>query len=253
MLHMESVTAPAVLDAFVDINMGSPVGLTVGKLRMPLSRELLINLPVLPIYDRTLLSNVLAPRRRVGAMAHGTVELSSLTFLMQFGAFNPTNTLQAGQDGLLMVGSLDITHKTGLNFHVAAMSHVLEPDAVDVPMGVTYPAGQQLDVALFYDSDHLRVLAEGLLVKPEVSGDELPYGLHGFAAYKFSPEGQRFAYEPALSVDVINQPGGEDIQRMTANMNWLLHGRNLQASLGYGLESRAALSHKMLLGLQSGF
>lgn len=251
LIIVETIKQPSVFDAFIDINLGSPVGLTLGLMRMPLSREMLINIPVISVYDRAWLSSTLAPRRRTGALLHGAWTFGGVTILSQFGAFNPTSATRAGEDGLLLLGAIDLTHTSHFNLHIAGMTHTLEPNASTLPPEVVYPRGQQLDVALFYNGDHLRVLAEALLVKPE-DGDvaDLPLGLHAFVAYRFTPSTHRFAYEPALSGDYVVLPDGSDMERVTANMHWLLRGRNVQASMGYGWESREVTTHRLLTELQ---
>ncbi len=251
-LNVETRNQPGVFDAFINIDLGSPVGVAVGLMRVPLSREMLINIPLIPTYDRTWLSGTFAPRRRVGALLHGNFKLSSLTIKPRLGAYNPGGGTRAAEEGLLLVGGVDIAHTSRISMHIAAMTHVLEPDLSAIPeeLRPVYPPGEQLDLALFYDGEHLRLLAEGLLVKPEGSREELPFGVHAFAAYKFTPEGHRFAYEPAITGDYVKINDDLTIERVTANFNWLLVGRNLQLTFAYGWESREVTTHRLLSEFQ---
>jgi len=113
-------------------------------------------------------------------------------------------TISAREDGMCLVGGVDVTYHTGLNVHLAALAHVLQPEAAMSPNGVAYLTGRQLDAAVFYDGKHLRVLAEGLVAKKDHVTSVRPWALHSFVTYKLIPTLHQFAYEAALSTDDVS-------------------------------------------------
>lgn len=248
-----------ILDLYTDINLGSPVGVQLGIFKVPLSKELLLPITSLPIYDRTLLSLDLGVRRRVGANAYAKLENEELKLKIQSGLFDPKNNFNERFDqGLLSVTSADLTFKRiNTDIHLAYMDHILKPDITLDADGnvITYPKDQQIDIALYTEQKHLRALLEGL-ASLETTNNHISYAIHSFVAYRFDQESTGYSYEPAVSVDYLDLDDGEHM-RMTGNMHWLILERKLQASLGYGYEpelgAQQHASHYMLMELQGGF
>lgn len=258
-IELNVLGQPPLLDLFTDINLGSPFGLRVGLFKVPLSRELLLPIVSLPIYERTWLSQRLGLRRRVGAMAHGELQGDRLQVKVRSGVFNPQNQLQERFDqGVLLVNSVDLTWTpihTAL--HLAYMDHMFKPTSLLDDQGefVSFVKDRQVDLALYTEHAHLRALVEGLVsLDPDEAG-HYSHALHGLLAYRLDQATTGYGFEPAVSVDYVDLDDGSHM-RMTSNMHWLIRGRALQASLGYSFEpewSQQPAAHYMLMELQGGF
>lgn len=249
-------TGSPLLDLFVDLNMGSPVNLRLGQFKVPFSRELLLSIKELPIYDRTTITRSLGVRRRAGALLTYKQSLGTVALELGAGAFNVAAGSAPGQDGILTVAAANARLAMGLEFHVAYMDHVFDPGPDEMTGDDPFAHDGLIDAAIYYDKHNVRALAEAILAT-QTATDEPALGLHGLVAYKIDLAAEHQAIEPALSIDYTDLRAGQTNTRATANLHWLLQGRNLQASVGYAVEieetTQRSTSHLALFELQGAF
>lgn len=241
-LELESARQAGVLDLFVEV--GQDTGLRAGRFKVPLSRELLMSIASLPIYDRTLITRQLGLRRRTGMMLYHKRTLGAFKLIGNLGAFDAQTSPTLPDDRMLLIGSVDAISPIGLELHMAYMHRVLDAGPRWVLPEGTLDFDRWFDAALYFEHRGLRILAEGLLAHES----RWFYGAHGLLAYRWLEH-----YELAGSVDWIEREARQT--RWTANAHWLLRGRLLQVSFGYALitQSNQVNNHLGLLELQGGF
>lgn len=244
------------LDLFVDVNMGSPINLRLGQFKIPFSRELLLPIKELPIYDRTLITRSLGARRRAGALLTYKQTVGKVELELGAGGFNVNAGSEPGRDGLLAVAAANARLDMGLELHVAYMDHVLDPGPDEVTGDDPFMHDGLIDAAIYYEQHNVRVLTEAIIAT-QTHNDGPAFGFHGLIAYQIDRPKEHRAIEPALSVDYTDLRDGRINARATANLHWLLQGRNLQASIGYAIAieetTRRSTSHLALFELQGAF
>lgn len=212
------------LDLFIDVHMRTPILLRAGFFRTPFSRELLLPLSKLPVHDRTQLSTVFGARRAPGVAAQYTTALhQTVTLNVGSGVYGE----RADPTQLSLISHVDLRLADTFDVHIAHMK------AISGSREERPELDEQLDVALYYERDGLRMLLEAAVALQSTrGGDPYPYGVHGLVAYQLDLTGRQVAIEPALGIDIVHA-GEESMSRASGLISALLDDHNLKVGLGF--------------------
>lgn len=136
--QVEAIQTPALVDAMVRYQPLDAIGLSVGRMKMPYSREYLITRPDLTFIDRSEIVLATAPTRSTGAQLQGGFLDGRLGYLV--GAFNSggLDQLEWGRR-LLYVGRL-----TGTPLRLDALGREW---AIELGANGAYAAEELLDLS----------------------------------------------------------------------------------------------------------